>query len=311
MELPEDIVGRILSKLHPLEAVKAKLVCRTWRRLIPTLRVPSWALGFAIDSPCSSPTLLYADLSCSRWMRFPLLDEPASLLAIAGSFLCLSTTSSSKPHVTQLHLLNPLTHAHVCIPPSHSRVAPYLVGLFTGSPISGFKKSRIVDESWSMLGLSWPQELFPFTLWAWDGHLYMAGELSNALTVWKLAINKCHGHLLCIMLVWARKGVVYDLHSGPQGGNITSAAHKQTDLSCAVSCNPILQRVRWRVVTHRKFFGLPPPARRATPDVRLCPRLLFFSRLTRPLGSPFPRLLRLNQATAWDTFPRCSEPQKL
>ncbi|KAI5055340.1 hypothetical protein GOP47_0030485 [Adiantum capillus-veneris] len=310
MELPEDMVGRILSKLHPFEVVKAKLVCRTWRRLISTMPVPSSALGFAIDSPLSSSTLMYADLSCSRWVGFPLLDEPASLIAIASPFLCLSTTSSSKPHVAQLHLLNPLTRVHVCIEPSLSRMVPFLVGLCTAPPIGGFKVviagqkavadrsrrfdmdldlpvqvfdsasfswrragyvlgaapeyaspvclgSRIywlarkgsrshvlvfdaVDESWNMLRPSWPQELIPFTLWVWDGHLCMAGEISNALTVWKLAVNKCewlmhtripsnvvdvdnfcgvkdvagHGHLLCIMLVWARKGIVYDLRSG-------------------------------------------------------------------------------------------------
>ncbi|KAI5057927.1 hypothetical protein GOP47_0027942 [Adiantum capillus-veneris] len=98
-----------------------------------------------------------------------------------------------------------------------------------------------MDETWSILGQSWPEDLCPFALWAWDGHLCMAGGLFNALTVWELATNKSdwlrcihvtsgvvhpgtfrgvgmmhaagHGHLLCIMSPWLRKGFVFDPHS--------------------------------------------------------------------------------------------------
>eukprot|EP00250_Pteridium_aquilinum_P011420 c20054_g1_i1 orf=265-1284(-) len=309
MELPEDMVAGILRRVHPLEAVRAKLVCKSWRRASSSLSMLPSALGFAIDCSSSSETLLYADLSCLKWLPLPLLAQPASLHASANSFLCLSTSSSAKSHLTQLHLLNPLTRAHVCIPHALFRLPPFLVGLCFNPNGHGFKvvtaghkalaeRSRpfdvdlelpvqvfdsecnswhmagsvpgaapeyadplcvgtrcywlsrrsfrrhvlvfnAEDESWSMIDALLPPDLSPYTLWAWEGHLYMAAELSNDLTIWKLASDESewlihiriapeviniehfcgvkdvagHGPLLCIMLVWARQGIVYDLRT--------------------------------------------------------------------------------------------------
>lgn len=317
IELPEDVLAQILSKLHPLDVVRAKLVCRSWRHASLNLATPPCALGFAIESSSSSQTLLYADPFCPRWLPLPLLSQPASFHATANSLLCLSSSALFKPYFTQFHIWNPLTRSHFCVPLALRRPAPLLVALcpnLNPNPcnssfkiiIAGHKvdaeRSKIFDvdldlavqvydskfnswrmagmvhgaaaeysdpvctggriywltrrhlrkhvlvyrdedESWSILGASsqlwWPQDCCPYTLWAWEGNLFMAGEVSNAVTIWKLTADESlwlvfthiaprvvnierfcgekdvagHGPLLCVMLVWARKGLIYDLRT--------------------------------------------------------------------------------------------------
>lgn len=98
----------------------------------------------------------------------------------------------------------------------------------------------VEDESWSRLAASWPEACQPYNLWDCDGHLFMVGERSGVLTIWKLIEQELawsevamispkvadvadfcgekdvagHGTFLCIMLVWARKGILYDLRTG-------------------------------------------------------------------------------------------------
>ncbi|XP_066335834.1 uncharacterized protein [Miscanthus floridulus] len=118
--LPEDLLVSVLRAVHVADAIRSGAVCTSWNAAYATFR------RLRVPSPKQPPCLLYASdalgpgdaaLHCpctGATLRIPFPRAPLARRPLLGSGHGWLVTADE---ASDLHLLNPVTGAHVALPP--------------------------------------------------------------------------------------------------------------------------------------------------------------------------------------------------